>query len=153
MKAPMCGKIINLCAPAAIKDNAAWVFNGDGVAASAKGVDTKGFRWARFRFQLGATDIAMTAAIKIQESDSEDMSSAVDITGAALADAISATEDDKIFQIDVPLEGRKRYLRPAATAGDGTAGTYMAATVELFGAEIDAENAAAKGLHEWIVAN
>ena len=76
------------------------------------------------------------AALKVQESDNSGMSGAADISGlvygtSTLADSSitsslpSATADNTVFAFDIPLNGRKRYLDVVATAGDGTAGTYM----------------------------
>ena len=142
MHGPLCGKLLNICPPAAIIDNAAVTFAA---------VDTIGARFARFRFQLGALDIAFATPPKIQESDDDGSTDAyADITGATLS-AISATKDNKLYQISIPIHGgRKRYLKAVATAGDGAAGTYIAATCELFYGENQGQNATDCGLEEWV---
>lgn len=129
-------KLINVTPPAAILDNA---------SATTTEVDTKGWNHARYILSLGATDIAM-AALYLTESDATgsghveiaatDFSDATqsDIDGTALG-LPSATDDNKIIVIDLQLEGRKRFLDLVATAGDGTAGTYLSAICELFRGE------------------
>lgn len=144
MKRPMTGKIYNILPPAAIKDNAAFTFKGSN-GTDSNYVDTAGFKWARFRLFLGATDIAFAVAPKISEATAIDGTGAADITGAALT-APGASDDNKVYIIDVPLEGRQRFLQMVATAGDGTAGTYAAAHVELFGYENDPQTYAGYGL-------
>lgn len=119
-------KIVVLTPPAAIVDNAAF---------PTATLDTLGWGYCTIYCVLGATDIAM-AALKVQESDNSGMSGAADISGlvygtSTLADSSttsslpSATADNTVFAFDIPLNGRKRYLDVVATAGDGTAGTYM----------------------------
>ena len=121
-------------APAAILDD---------TSATATAVDTKGWRRATFVFQLGATDIALTA-LKIQESD--DDSSYSDVTGTVMgtdADAFgttsvlpSATDDNKVIMMDIGLRGnRKRYLKAVATFGNGTAGGFISGTCLLSNGE------------------
>jgi hypothetical protein len=144
MKRPQCGKVYNILPPKAIVDNAAFVFVGSN-GTNDNGIDTAGFSWARFRIQMGATDIAMAVLPKVIESDAIALTSPADVAGAAVA-AISATDDNKIYQIDVPLDGRKRYLQLAATGGDGSTGQFMAATCELFGMVNDPITAAGYNL-------
>lgn len=143
-------KIVNVIPPGAIKDNAAWTANV---------VDTLGFRRCTFYCMFGAMDIAMVG-LKLQESDVKASATALtggaDVagttfgtsldkyTGAAAALPID-TDDNKIVAIDVPLQGRKRYLLPVATAGDGAAGTYMTCWAELDQAEEAPDNAAERG--------
>lgn len=118
-------KIVSVCPPAVISDNA---------ALTTASVDTKGWKHCRFVAYLGATDIAF-AGMKVQESD--DDSSYADVTGAifgtstntagATSAVPSATDDNKFFFVDIALTGaRKRYLDFVATTGDGAAGTYVA---------------------------
>jgi hypothetical protein len=120
-------KFVSITPPAAIVDNSSY---------TTTAVDTKGFAYLRVFAYLGATDIAMTA-LKLQESDDSGMSGAADITGlvygtssnvAGSTSALpSATDDNKCFVFEVDLRGRKRYIDLVATAGDGSAGTYLAA--------------------------
>lgn len=116
-------KLVNLIPPVAIKDNASW---------TTTEVDTKGYDYALFIVNLGATDIAI-AALKLQESNTSG-SGFADVTGAIygtstnLAGSTStlpaATDDDKVFAILVDLRKRSRYLDLVATAGNGTNGTF-----------------------------
>lgn len=139
-------KILNTIPPAVIKDNASF---------TAVAVDTKGWDWAMFVFSLGATDIAM-AALKLQESDDDGSGDAyADVSGASFASATdidgaaaalpSATDDNKVFVIEVDCRARNRYLKPVATAGDGAAGTYLAAICILGRGEITPITAANRG--------
>lgn len=121
-------KLVNVTPPAAILDDA---------SASTTEVDTKGWNHARFIVALGASDIAL-AALHVTESDATgtghveidetDFSDATqtDIEGTALA-LPAADADNKLYVIDIQLEGRKRYLDLVATAGNGSTGTYVSA--------------------------
>lgn len=139
MTAPPLAKYLNVLPPAAIKDNAAWTFTE---------VDTLGFKWARYIFVLGATDIAFAAVPTITESDTAGSGHAA-ITSANTS-AIADDADNGIYVIDVKLEGRKRYLNATATAGNGALGTYLAAICELYKAELPPVNATQAGLAEHV---
>ena len=137
-------KFVQVIAPAAITDNASFTTNE---------IDTLGFNYATIVFNLGASDIAMTA-LKVQESDTTgsgfadvtgaDMSSATDIDGAATA-LPSATDDNKFVVIQMDLRGRKRFLDLVATAGDGAAGTFAAACCILTQSDVAPESVSAAG--------
>jgi len=137
-------KFVQVIAPAAITDDASFTTNA---------VDTAGFHYATFIFNLGATDIAMTA-FKLQESDisgsgyvdiaGADLSSATDIDGTATA-LPSATDDNNCIVIQVDLRGRKRYLDLVATAGNGSAGTFASAVCVLTQADVAPESVTAAG--------
>lgn len=128
-------KKINICPPAAIVDNASF---------TTAIIDTKGYNYLEIVFQLGASDIAM-AALKLQESDTltdaDTLENAADVSGmiygtstniAGSTSALpSATDDNKLYAFQVPLAGRKRYIDLVATAGNGSLGTYGAATATL----------------------
>jgi hypothetical protein len=134
-------KVVNVTPPASIVDNASF--------ATDK-IDTLGFNKVAIYFQLGATDIAMTA-LKVQESDDSGMSGAADITGAVYgatgAPALpTATDDNKIFGFFIDLKGRKRYLDVVATAGDGSTGTFGACIAELYNPLTTEDNATQRGL-------
>lgn len=106
----------NVTPSAAIIDNA---------AATTGEVDTvvlgvKAMR-ATYLVSFGALDIAVTTC-KVQESDTSGDGFA-DVTGASVT--VAATDDNKIYMIDVDLRGRKRYLDLSLTLGDGAAGTYV----------------------------
>lgn len=120
-------KWVRAISPAAILDNA---------SATATEIDTKGFGHCVIAVQLGATDIAMSA-LKVQESDTSG-SGFGDVTGLIVgtSDNIdgstsalpAATDDDTLTLFQIALTGaRKRYLKVVATAGNGSAGTYVSA--------------------------
>lgn len=116
--------------PAAILDNS---------SATVVEVDCTEADYATFIFELGATDIAMTA-LKIQSASSSggsfsDISGATfdggtDIDGSAVA-LPSATDDNQIAMIQIDLRGKDRYLQAVATFGDGTSGGYIAGSCIL----------------------
>lgn len=146
-------KFVNVSPPVAIKDDGSW---------STTAVDTKGYNFAQFAVQLGATDVAM-AALKLQESDDDGSSDAyadvagavaggegsVDIAGAAFA-LPTATDDNQLVIIEVDLRKRKRYLDLVATAGNGTAGTYLSALCVLSQGEITPVTAAERGAKQVV---
>jgi len=132
-------KYVAITPPAAIVDAASY---------TTTSVDTKGFKKCRIVAFIGATDIAMTA-LKVQESD--DNSSFADITGATFTTLPSATNDNTFWAIDINMDGsRKRYLDLVATAGDGAAGTYLAAWAELSGAEEMPNSSSEQGLADHV---
>lgn len=125
-------KTVLITPPAAIVDNASY---------TTAAIDTFGFNKLEICVALGATDIAMVA-LKLQESDDSGMSGATDITGAIYGTSANpdtgstsalptATDDNKVFKFFVDLKGRKRYIDLVATAGDGTAGTFLTAWANL----------------------
>ena len=124
-------KIAEAVAPQAIKDDAAF---------TATAIDSDGYNHMTIYCHIGATDIAM-AALKVTESDSSG-SGYADITGTVVGTAAnitgstsalpSATDDNKFMAFDIALNGsRKRYYKVSATAGDGSAGTFMSAFAVL----------------------
>jgi len=118
-------KFVSITPPGLIVDNASY---------TTASIDTAGFEYLRGFVYLGATDIAMTP-LNLQEGDTD--GSYADVTGlvygtsngiAGTASSLpSATDDNKAFVFEVDLRGRKRYFDLVATAGDGTAGTYLTA--------------------------
>jgi hypothetical protein len=139
-------KLVGITPPAARVDNA---------AVTTTAVDTFGFNKMKVVVYLGDTDIAMTA-LKLTESDDSGMSGATDITGAIFGTSVNpdtgatsalptASDDNKFFVFFVDLKGRKRYIDLAATAGDGTAGTFIAAWAELSDALTVPSTAAGRG--------
>lgn len=137
-------KFVQVIAPAAITDNASY---------TTAEVDTLGYNYATFIFNLGASDIAMTA-LKIQESDTSG-SGMADIAGTVLGTATdidgsttalpSATDDNKFIVIQLDLRGRKRYLDMVATAGDGDTGTFAACSCVLTRADVAPESVSDAG--------
>jgi hypothetical protein len=137
-------KFLPVIAPAAIVDNASF---------TTIEIDTLGYNYATIIFNLGATDIAMTA-LKVQESDTTgsgfaditgaDMSSATDIDGSATA-LPSATDDATVTVIQMDLRGRMRFLDLVATAGNGSTGTFASAVCVLSQADVAPESVSAAG--------
>lgn len=131
-------KFVPITPPAAIVDNAAF---------TTAIVDTRGFRALRIIVLLGALDIAL-AALKLRESDADDMTGAVDVDGADFSvdgTLPAATDDNKAVAIFVNLNGRKRYLDLTLTGGDGTAGTYAVAWADLYRTAEAPSDAAGRG--------
>jgi hypothetical protein len=133
-------KTVGITPPAAIIDNA---------AATTATVDTKGFTKARFMVYLGALDIAMSA-FKLQQSDDSGMSGAADVSGADFSVSPltlpSASDDNHFFAIYVDLRGKKRYMDLSLTLGDGAAGSFITAWVDLYGANETPDTATERGL-------
>ncbi len=73
--------------------------------------------------------------MKVTESDTSGSGHA-DVSGLAASGATGDgrlpqdDDDNKLFAFFIDLRGRKRYIDVTATAGDGTTGTFMAATYE-----------------------
>lgn len=134
-------KFVQAISPGVIKDNAA--FTGEVI-------DTLGFDYLTLVLLLGATDIAM-AVLKVTECDTSG-GTYVDITGADFsvspATLPSATDDNKNFGVHINLQNRKRYIKIAATAGDGSAGTYAAALGILSRAKTVPSDATSRGLSQ-----
>lgn len=145
-------KYVTITPPTAIVNNGSY---------TTTAVDTAGYDHLTVLVQLGASDIAMTA-LKVQESDDSGMSNAADITatvfGTATNDAGStsalptANDDNDIFAIEIPLQGRKRYLDVVATAGNGSAGTYATIIGILGKASTGPATAVESGLNQRLIA-
>jgi hypothetical protein len=131
-------KTINVAPPGALVNDA---------SVTVTAVDRKGFDYALVRVILGSTDIALTA-LKLQESD--DNSTWTDIPGldysVSPATLPTAGDDNHVFSFDVDLRGRKRYLKPIVTVGNGSAGAYVAVLADLFRAEQTPHDATSRGL-------
>lgn len=138
-------KVVNAIPPGVIKDDAAFV---------AVAIDTLGWDYCQVLVTLGATDIAM-AELKLTECETSG-GTYTDVAGCDVADDAdmfgnakglpSATDDDGVLLFEVDLRaGRKRYLKLAAKAGDGTAGTYLAAVAVLARRAIGVRSAADRG--------
>ena len=132
-------KTVWITKPAAIVDNAAFTTDT---------IDVKGFSKARIVVGLGALDIAL-AALKLRQSDDSGMGGAADISGADFSVSPltlpSATDDNKLYAIHVDLRGKKRYLDLSLTGGDGAAGTFAIAWVDLYGASEHPNSATERG--------
>ncbi len=122
----------------------------DGEPTSLTYIDTAGYAHLRVLFVIGATDIATTAAPTLTDCDTTGGSYAA-ITSAALAAAVDSGDDNKIFAIDVDLEGKKRYIKPTFTCGNGALGTNVAIVGILSTVtERAPENATEAGLEELV---
>ncbi len=132
-------KTVWITKPAAIVDNTAFTTDT---------IDTLGFRKARIVVGLGALDIAI-AAMKLRQSDDSGMSGAADISGADFSVSPltlpSAGADNNLYAIHVDLRGKKRYLDLSLTGGDGAAGSYAIAWVDLYDGEEAPASAAERG--------
>lgn len=147
---PVTRKLFGVTNPAAIIDNASLTTNV---------IDTKGFNFCRVVVWLGATDIALTA-LKLQEadaaSDATTLTSGADVTGTVFGTAANdtgststlptATDDGKFYTFEVALQGRKRYLKPIVTVGDGAAGAFVVCWAELDRGEQVPTTATQKGV-------
>lgn len=148
MSVPTNSKFVGITPPAAIVDNTSY---------TTAAIDTVGYGFVEIYVYLGATDIAM-AALKVQESDDSGMSGAEDVPGCVVGTSVNAdgatsalptaTDDNKLMKFEIDMRGRKRYLDVVATAGDGTAGTYMTAFAILSQPSISPITATAKGADE-----
>lgn len=122
-------------------------------------VDTAGWNHLRVCFIVGTVDAAIGSTAEgtaplVEECDTTD-GTYTDVTDAALADAIGATEDDNIFGIDVDLaKTHKRYMQVQVPhAGDGTTGCNLAIVGILSKPQGEAAlTATAQGLLELIKA-
>ena len=145
-------KFINIIPPGVIVDNGSY---------TSTAVDTAGWDHCTFVVTLGASDIAM-AALKVQEDEDSAIGSATDVTGlvfgtstndAGATSALpSATDDNKVYVCEVDTKHRQRYLDVVATAGDGSAGTYISAIAILSNGERNPYTAAMSGLDERLIA-
>jgi hypothetical protein len=131
-------KFVQAIAPGAIVDNAAF---------TGTVIDTLGFNYLTLVIMFGAMDIAM-AALKVTECDTSG-GSYTDIPGADFsvspATLPSATDDNHLFGVHINLQTRKRYIKIAATGGDGAAGTYATGIGVLSKGETVPSDAAGRG--------
>tara|TARA_Y100000310_G_scaffold310278_1_gene355322 strand:+ start:215 stop:667 length:453 start_codon:yes stop_codon:yes gene_type:complete len=121
-------------------------------------IDTQGYGHLRVLLMTGTCDAAIgstahTTAPLVEECDTTD-GTYTDVTSAALADAIGATEDDSIFSIDVDLrKTHKRYMQvQAPDAGNGTTGCALCCLGILSEPDVHPSSATLKGLAELISA-
>jgi hypothetical protein len=121
-------------------------------------IDTQGWDYAEINVYIGATDIA-TVALKVQESDTKSntttLTSGADVTGLVYGTSTniagstsslpSSTADNSCYRFEVDLRGRKRYLLPVITGGDGAAGTYYCCWCELSRGDVVTDSASGRG--------
>lgn len=152
MHAALSSKVVNVGFAEAILDNA---------SLTTAEIDTLGADYCKIYVRLGTTDIAM-AALKVQESDTSG-SGFADIDATDFSDATqtdmdgnalglpAATDDDTFFVICVDCRARKRYLDLVATAGNGTAGSWIFAWAELFRLENGPNTSAEMGADTVVI--
>lgn len=132
-------KTVYITKPGAIVDNADYTTDT---------FDTKGFRKARIVVGLGASDVTM-ATFKLEQSDASNMGGAVAVTGADFSvlplTLPDGDADNKLYAIHLDLRGKKRYFDLKLKAGNGDAGTYAVAFVDLYDAEEAPNSAAERG--------
>ena len=144
-------KILNVIPPGVI-------VNDDSYTSTA--IDTLGYDWCTIVVNVGATDIAM-AALKVQEDEDSAIGSPTDITGAIFGTSTndagatsalpSATDDNKPFVVEIDLKNRQRYLDIVATAGSGSAGTYLQANAFLSRGVVNPCTALESGIDERLI--
>ena len=124
-------------------------------------IDTvqNGVQWGHLRVLIivGTVDAAIGSTAEgtaplVEECDTTD-GAYTDVTSAALADAIGATEDQGLFAIDIDLRpAHKRYMQVQAPhAGDGTTGCNAAIIGILTKPQVAPATAAQMGLAEHII--
>lgn len=142
-------KFVSVTPPAAIADNTTVVSNV---------IDTLGYDYCEIFVYKGATDIA-DVACKVQESDTKSnttaLTSGADVTGLVygtstnIAGSTSAlatsTADNTCQKFEIDLRGRKRYLLPVVTHGDGTAGAFSCVWALLSKADVVPTSASDRG--------
>lgn len=147
---PVTRKLFAVLNPAAILDN---------TSPTTNVIDCSGFNHVRIVVWLGATDIALTA-LKLQEadaaSDATTLTGGADITDSVFGTAAndtgsastlpSATDDGKFYTFEVDGRGRKKFLKPVITIGDGAAGGFIVCWAELDRGEVVPSTAASKGV-------
>jgi hypothetical protein len=126
----------------------AWPENRyNNTAVTCLSVDRSGFDYAVIRVTIGANDAGF-ATFKLQESD--DDSTFTDVPGSDFSVSPltlpSASNGDTLWEWQVDLRGRMRYLKPALTAGNGVAGVFAAVVAELSRAEQAPYTATEQGL-------
>ena len=117
-------KVFSVIPPTAVVDDAAFV------STVIDKNDLDGADYLEFIGLLGATDIAMDT-LKVMESDTLTNATTLGGTPTLVKDATTkptADDDGQPFAFGIDLgKSRKQYIQLQATAGDGTAGTFMAA--------------------------
>jgi len=131
----------------------------DGDFAGNVYIDTAGWGHLRVLIAVGTVDAAIGSTAEgtaplVEECNTTD-GTYTDVSGAALADAIGATEDDSLFAIDIDLtKSHKRYMQVQVPhAGNGTTGCNACIIGQLSKPDGNGPaNAAGQGLTEHITA-
>jgi hypothetical protein len=116
-------------------------------AVTCLSVDRSGFDYAVVRVAIGANDCGY-ATFKMQESDDNSTFTDVPGTDFSISPLVlpSTTNGDTLWEWQLDLRGRKRYLKPSLTAGNGSVGAFVSVSAELSRAEQAPFNAAEQGL-------
>ena len=129
--------------------------NGDFAGNGA--VDTFGLKELAFLIETGDLEAAVGStaegsAVKVEECDTEG-GSYTDVSNAALADAIAATEDNSLFCIVVDLKkSHKRFMRVNSPhAGDGSGTDSLLSIVAIGVPDETPQNAGDAGLAELVL--
>lgn len=114
-------------------------------AVTVSSVDRRGFDYANIEAIVGANDIGFTV-FKLQESD--DNATWSDVPGGdySISATLPANTPNVIYGWDVDLKAHKRYLRVAATVGNGTSGLFLTVIALLARAEQAPSTAASRNL-------
>lgn len=145
----MHNKFVPVTHPAAIADN---------TTVASNVIDCLGYDFCEIFVYKGATDIA-DVACKVTESDTKSnttaLTSGADVTGLVFGTSTniagstsalpSSTADNTCHKFEIDLRGRKRYLLPVVTHGDGTAGGFSTIFAILSKAEVVPTTAADRG--------
>lgn len=129
--------------------------NASGAFSTNNILDTEGYNFLRVMVIAGAmagdlgSGASGDAAIQLEEGDDDGLSDAADITGYNVP-KMTSSDDNKIVAIDVPLGGRKRYIRIKAMQVGGT--NVVGAIGIMSRAEQSPNTKAKAGLHAWNVA-
>jgi len=117
----------NAIPPGVIKDDAAFT----SYVIDKQTFLPQGARALLFRIQLGATDVALDT-LKVMQSDTEGTATALGGSPTEVHDFTvkpGAGDDNGLWYVWVPLSvWTMRFCQLQVTAGDGTNGTYLAAT-------------------------
>ncbi len=114
-------------------------------AVTVSSVDRHGFDYANIEAIVGANDIGFTI-FKLQESD--DNTNWADVINGdySVGTLLPGNTPNVIYGWNVDLRGRKRYLRIAATVGNGASGLYLTVVAMLSRAEQEPFTAASGNL-------
>lgn len=93
-------------------------------------IDCTGFDRVCHIINVGAMTANGTFDYKVQEDSATGMSSAADVTGAALTQVKAATGASKVYAIDMPVNPAKPFQK--AVAACGTANVTVGAIAVLY---------------------
>ena len=93
-------------------------------------IDCTGFDRVCHIINVGAMTATGTFDYKVQEDSATGMSSAADVTGAALTQVLAATGASKVYAIDMPVNPAKPFQK--AVAACGTANVTVGAIAVLY---------------------